>query len=105
MKIFEGSVHDIPLLTSCICDCRAILLVVSTNNKIPSLGVGQDTAAIIIRVFKQLQSEESDQRMPKLLLLSSATTDDQLSHDTPALLRRVLLMSASHVHHDLQRIE
>lgn len=105
MEIFEGSIHDIPLLASCVCDCRAVFLVVSTNNNVPGLRVGQDTATSVIRALEQLRSKDGIQWVPKLVLLSSATIDDQLSRNTPALLRRVLLMSASHVYRDLQEAE
>lgn len=105
MEIFEGSIHDIALLASCIRDCRAVFLVVSTNDNVPGLRVGQDTAISIIRALEQLRSKDSTQRVPKLVLLSSATIDDQLSRNTPALLRHVLLMSASHVYRDLREAE
>ncbi len=105
MEIFEGSIQDIPLLASCIRDCHAVFLVVSTNNNVPGLRVGQDTAISVIRALEQLRSKDSIQRVPKLVLLSSATIDEYLSRKTPALLRRVLLMSASHVYQDLREAE
>ncbi|EAU31628.1 conserved hypothetical protein [Aspergillus terreus NIH2624] len=43
--------------------------------------------------------------MPKLVLLSSATLDEQLSRATPALIRWILLRSASHVYRDLVETE
>lgn len=105
LDIFEGSIHDIPLLTSCIRDCQAIFLVVSTNNNVPGLRVGQDTAASVIHALEQLRAKDDLKQIPKLVLLSSATIDDQLSRKTPALLRRVLFMSASNVYRDLQEAE
>ena len=112
VQIFEGSIHDIPLLASCIRDCDAVFLVVSTNSNVPGLRVGQDTALGVIRALKELRREQpsstsssSPMQMPKLLLLSSATNDEQLSHHTPALLHHILLLSASNVYHDLREAE
>ena len=51
-------------------DCRAIFLIVSISNNVPGLRVGQGTAASVIRVLKQLRSEDSNQQIPKLVLLS-----------------------------------
>ena len=84
MEIFEGSIHDVALPASCLRDCRAVFLVVSTHDNVPGLRVGQDTATGVIRALEQLRSKDSTQRVPRLVLLSSATIDDQLSHNTPA---------------------
>ncbi|KAG0650224.1 Monoogygenase [Hyphodiscus hymeniophilus] len=106
VEIFEGSINDIELLTFCIRDCRAVFLVVSTNDNIPSCRVGQDTAASVIRALQNLRSEvTTGSRMPKLVLLSSATIDDLLSRNTPSLLRSILLRSASNVYNDLRETE
>ncbi|KUI60169.1 Oxidoreductase AflX [Cytospora mali] len=120
VKIFEGSIHDVELLTSCIRNCRAVFLVVSTNDNIPRCRVGQDIAAAIIRALQSLrhQSEGPGGRdggdssqgathtvMPKLVLLSSGTIDDNFSRSVPFMLRPILHRSASHVYNDLIETE
>lgn len=106
VNVFEGSIQDIKLLTSCVRDCRAVFLVVSTNDNIPGCHVAQDTAAAVIRALQSLKAQSSaEQAMPKLVLLSSATIDDHLSRHTPYLLRQILLRSASYVYQDLMETE
>lgn len=112
IEIFEGSIHDVELLTSCLRGCRAVFLVVSTNDNIPGCRLAQDTAAAVIASLQHLRqrcSEESeiayDSKLPKLILLSSATIDDHFSRHVPYLLRTILLRSASHVYHDLIETE
>ncbi|KAL4867593.1 hypothetical protein BDV12DRAFT_198014 [Aspergillus spectabilis] len=111
VEIFEGSIEDVELLTSCLRDCRAVFLVVSTNDNIPGCRVAQDTAAAVVASLRNLkqssgESEGNDsRRLPKLILLSSATIDDHFSRHVPYLLRTILLRSASHVYNDLIETE
>ncbi|KAI3318563.1 putative NAD-dependent epimerase/dehydratase [Xylariaceae sp. AK1471] len=105
VNIFEGSVRDVDLLKSCIRSCRAIFLVVSTNDNIPGCRVSQETAQGVIRALESLKNSNTTSELPQLVLLSSATIDDQLSRHTPYLLRQVLLCSASHVYNDLRETE
>lgn len=115
VQIFEGSIQDIPLLASCIRNCSAVFLVVSTNSNVPGLRVAQDTAQSVIRALEMLRSDKADHdherpsssqpAMPELVVLSSATLDDHLSRHLPALLRWVLLRSASYVYQDLRDAE
>ncbi|KAI9681080.1 MAG: hypothetical protein M1822_007154 [Bathelium mastoideum] len=104
VDIFEGSIQDLQLFASCVRGCRAIFLVVSTNANVPGCRLGQDTAAAVIHTLEDLKQAEGGQ-IPKLVLLSSATIDDQLSRKTPYLLRQILLRSASNVYNDLRETE
>ncbi|KAJ9605936.1 hypothetical protein H2200_009785 [Cladophialophora chaetospira] len=112
VKIFEGSIHDVELVASCVKSCRAVFLVVSTNDNIPGCRMAQDTAINVITALKLLQkrkgideSAESSTVMPKLILLSSSTIDSQFSRHMPYLLRTILLCSASHVYKDVEEAE
>ncbi|KKY32365.1 putative nad-dependent epimerase [Diaporthe ampelina] len=106
-QIFEGSIQDVDLLKSCIRDCHAVFMVVSTNDNIPGCHVAQDTARAVIDALKGISGEPGSQggRTPRLVLLSSATIDDGFSRHVPRLLRLVLLRSASHVYADLVETE
>lgn len=99
VEITEGGVQDEQLLASCIRDCRAIFMVISTNDNIPGCRLSQDNAAAVIRALRSLH------QAPKVVILSSATVDDHLSRHIPFLLRQILLRSASHVYNDLREAE
>jgi putative NADH-flavin reductase len=114
VNVFEGSIQNINLLASCIRGCRAVFLVVSTNDNIPGCRLSQDTAAAIIHALQQLQQQRESTNVdhvaepavtPKLILLSSGTIDTQFSRHVPFLLQPILLRSASHVYHDLIETE
>ncbi|BCS01650.1 oxidoreductase tpcG [Aspergillus luchuensis] len=99
ITIFEGSIHDEKLLGTCMYDCHAVFLVVSTNDNIPGCRLGQDTATTVISALQALN------QAPKIVLLSSASLDEHLSRHVPVLLKKVLLRSASFVYEDLVQTE
>ena len=99
VEITEGGIQDQPALAACIRDCRAIFMVISTNDNIPRCRLSQDTAIAVVRALQSLN------QAPKVLLLSSATIDDHFSRHVPFLLRQILLRSASHVYNDLKEAE
>jgi NAD(P)H-binding len=104
VNVFEGNIQDIELLASCLRNCRAVFLCVSTNDNIPGCRMSQDTAAAVIEALRNRSrdpAEDGVTRMPKLVLLSSGTVDDQFSRNMPSLLMWILLRSASHVYQDL----
>lgn len=106
IEIFEGSISDISLLASAIQEASAVFLVISTNDNVPGYHVGQDVAINVIQALEKLKlNSTSGGKPPKLILLSSATIDDQLSRHTPYILRRILLLSASNVYNDLRETE
>lgn len=102
VTIFEGGIQDIELLSSCVRGCRAVFLVLSTNDNIPGCSLAQDTASAVIQALKGAKGQQA---MPKLVLLSSATVDDHFSRHVPSLLRFILLRSASHVYADVVEAE
>jgi putative NADH-flavin reductase len=108
VEIFEGSIHDVELITSCIRQAQAVFLCVSTNDNVPGCRMAQDTAISVIRGLEALKTHNETKdhfRAPRLVLLSSNTLDDQLSQHTPWLVRQILLRSASHVYKDLEETE
>ncbi|KAH8707558.1 putative toxin biosynthesis protein [Phaeosphaeriaceae sp. PMI808] len=108
VDIFEGSIHDIPFLTECLRGCHAIFLGISTNDNIPGCRMATDTALNVITSLQTLRAEKIEighVDMPKLVLLSSASLDHQMSLNTPPLVHQLLLRSASHVYKDLVEAE
>ena len=106
VEIFEGSINDVDLLASCVRGCRAVFLVVTTNDNIPGCHAGQDTAHGVIMALEKLKAESDPAlRMPRLVLLSSATIDDHLARNMPNWFRPIMLMAASHVYTDLRVTE
>lgn len=103
--VFEGSIHDVDLLASCISGCRVVFLVASTNDNVPGCRISQDLAHGVIAALEKLKAEaKPGLRMPKLVLLSSATIDDHLSRNIP-WFRPIMLTAASNIYEDLRVAE
>jgi NAD(P)H-binding len=106
VKIFEGSIYDVELMADCVRGTKAVFLVVTTNDNIPGCRISQDGAAAVIQALQKIKAESGPGlKLPKLVLLSSATIDDHLSRNMPSWFRPIMLAAASHVYADLQRSE
>jgi nucleoside-diphosphate-sugar epimerase len=107
VEIFEGNIYDIPFLAASLRGCHAAFLCISTNDNIPGCRMATDTAIGVIEALRVLQIEQGKEhfRAPKLVLLSSASLDEQLHKNTPPLVHQLLLRSASYVYKDLIETE
>lgn len=106
VQVFEGSIYDVELMVDCVRGTKAVFLVVTTNDNIPGCRVSQDSATTVIQALQKIKAESGPGlKLPKLVLLSSATIDDHLSRDMPSWFRPIMLAAASHVYADLQRTE
>ncbi|KAH8710220.1 hypothetical protein GQ44DRAFT_752533 [Phaeosphaeriaceae sp. PMI808] len=92
VEIFEGNLHDVDLIASCIRGCAVVFLCVSTNDN--------DSAAVVIKALRGLKKESESTGKPvkllKVILLSSGTVDERFSRHVPRLLLPILLRSASY---------
>ncbi|KAK8091562.1 NAD-dependent epimerase/dehydratase [Apiospora hydei] len=106
VQVFAGSVYDTDLLADCIRGAKAVFLLVTSNDNIPGCRLSQDSAASVIQALQKIKAEATPgMKLPKLVLLSSATIDDHLARDMPAWFRPIMLTAASHVYRDLQLAE
>lgn len=106
VQVFEGSIYDVELMADCVRGTKAVFLVVTTNDNIPGCRVSQDSATTVIQALQKIKAESGPGlKLPKLVLLSSATIDDHLARHMPTWFRRIMLAAASHVYADLQRTE
>lgn len=105
VQIFEGNLHDIPLITRCISNVSAIFAVVATNANIPNITIAQDTAQVIVAALCNLRTQNPDAKLPRIIFLSSATVNPTFSRETPAPFHWLLETACSHVYEDLRRAE
>lgn len=106
VQVFQGSISDANLMASCIRDAKAVFMVVTTNDNIPGCSLSQDSAVSVIRALEKVKADSRPGiKMPKLVLLSSATIDDHLARRMPGWFRPIMLTAASHVYEDLRLAE
>jgi hypothetical protein len=106
VKVFSGSIYDTDLLADCIRGTRAVFLLVTSNDNIPGCRLSQDSAVAVVQALQKIKAEAAPGlKLPKLVLLSSATIDDHLARDMPTWFRPIMLTAASHVYRDLELAE
>lgn len=105
VKIFEGDLHDITLISRCVAETRAVFLVIAVSDNVPNCTVAQDTARIVVAALEKLRDENPDTTLPKLVVLSSASIEPYLCRHMPSLVHWLLMKSSSHVYADLIEAE
>lgn len=106
VEIIEGSIYDVDVMVRCVRDTKAVFLTVTTNDNVPGCHVSQDCAKTVIKALEQIKAEDVPGiKLPKLVLLSSATIDDHLARHMPGWFRPIMLAAASHVYNDLMVTE
>ncbi|KAG8160039.1 hypothetical protein KVR01_010676 [Diaporthe batatas] len=112
VKVFEGQISDVPLLTDCIRGTSAVFLCVASPNNKPHLRIARDQAEAAVAALEALRAEQQQQqqqqageqkpRLPLLVVLSSAETDEaRFCADIPWLARRFLFAANWWVYTDL----
>lgn len=106
VQVFEGSLEDVSLLADCIRGTRAVFLTVAIIDNMPGCTIAMDTARVVVAALKKLKTEsDATAKLPKLMVLSSASLEDSFCGDVPALVHRVLSTAVSNLYKDLAEAE
>ncbi|OTA95479.1 hypothetical protein M434DRAFT_20207 [Hypoxylon sp. CO27-5] len=106
VEVFEGSITDIKLMAECVRNTKAVFLVVTSNDNLPGCRLSQELSSTVIEALKVIGGQSGlNTKMPKLVLLSSATIDDYLARKMPGWFRPVMLRAASNIYDDLRVAE
>ncbi|EON65066.1 hypothetical protein W97_04301 [Coniosporium apollinis CBS 100218] len=103
VNVFEGNLDDIELLVNCLSGTRAVFLAVAQTENQPGCTIAQDTAHVVVSALERLESK--NERLPKLIVLSSASLDHRLMSDSPKFLLNTLYRAFSNIYDDLQEAE
>ncbi|KAL6718135.1 hypothetical protein ACLMJK_004222 [Lecanora helva] len=106
VQIFPGAINDIPLIASCIRDVDVIFSVLGENENTPGLRIAQDSAQAIVAALCHLGcTKGSTNKVPKIIMLSSATVNPRMTADQPAFLTKLLHTALSNAYADIERAE
>lgn len=103
VTVFEGSINDIDLLSSCVRGCRAVFLCVATNTNLPGCSLALDTAQSAVKALEKNRQAHPSQRVPKIVMLSSVTEDPHMCRNVPPLVLWFIKRAESNVYADLSR--
>ncbi|KAI0403085.1 hypothetical protein F4802DRAFT_573002 [Xylaria palmicola] len=102
VKVFEGQIDNVDVFAQCVKNCRAVFLAVTMNDNIPKVRVAQDTTRTLLSALKRVRAEAPDMKMPKIVVLSSASLEPKLCGNFPAVMHWVVVRANSHVYEDLR---
>ncbi|KAF2201580.1 hypothetical protein GQ43DRAFT_455687 [Delitschia confertaspora ATCC 74209] len=105
VTVFEGQITDVDLMASCIQGCKSIFVVATMNDNMPGCHVSEDSANTIIAALKQIGAKDPEAKMPKIVVLSSATIDPHLSRKMPRWFHPIMIRAGSFVYDDLKAQE
>lgn len=105
VTVFEGSLDDNDLLADCLRDTRAAFLAVAVTGNKPGNTLALDTARQVVSSLERLRDKEPSIRLPKLVVLSSASTEHRLMSATPHFLLNLLYCANFHIYNDLKEAE
>lgn len=110
VRIFEGKLDDADLLVDCLRGTHAAFLAVAVIDNMPGCTIAYDTARSVVNALNTIRSEthadgSAKPKLPKLLVLSSASLEDSFCTDVPAIVHLVLGTAVSHLYRDLTQAE
>ena len=101
VSVCEGNLSDSDLIANCIASTQAVFLTAAQSENLPGCRVAIDTAHTVVAALEKLRSADPTARLPRLIVLSSATVDDHLSRHMPRFVHSMLLTAFSNVYNDL----
>ncbi len=103
VKIFAGRLDDTELLTGCLSGTRAAFHAVAVNHNRPGCSVSMETSKLLITAMKELKAK--GERLPKLIVLSSSSTEHRFVEQVPKIFEAILYWAFSYVYDDLKEAE
>ena len=105
IQIYEGDLENIPLIASCISGTRAVFLVVAVQRNVPGCHIAQDSARVIVSAMQQLREQKPNEKLPRLVVLSSSSIEPHLCRNMPGFVHAMLFASCSNIYKDLIEAE
>jgi hypothetical protein len=101
VRIFEGSMNDIPLVSSCLDGTKAVFSVLASNDNTPGMTIARDAAATVLAALFRLDEKNKDVKLPRVVVLSSASVNPLLYATEPKLVHYIVYYAFWHVYQDL----
>lgn len=106
VTIFEGALSDTSTLSKCLTGTRAIFLATAASENIPGCTVARDQAtAVLAALESSIDKSSRDSQLPTLVVLSSASLEDDLMEGFPRVAKAITRMAFSNIYADLRHAE
>ena len=98
VEVFEGSLQDTPLLASCLRGTEAAFLAVAEVKNKPGCSIARESAHTVVPTLLLLRKQKSETKLPRLIVLSSASLDHGLMSGTPQPILNILYRANSYIY-------
>ncbi|KAI9372990.1 Averufin oxidase A [Aspergillus egyptiacus] len=105
LAVFEGRLDDDRLVDECLWGTDAVFLVVAIVDNMPGCTVAMQTAEAVVASLHRLRAADPAMRLPRLVMLSSASLEPSFCNDVPTPVHWVLKTAVSHLYRDLAAAE
>lgn len=107
ITVFEGSISDHAILTSCLAHTNAAFLTVASTFNALGTRIAQDTGHAVVAALQQLRKDagSTPYKPPRLVVLSSASLDDKFWGTAPSFVHRFMWNANIHIYTDLEKQE
>ncbi|EPE25202.1 NAD(P)-binding Rossmann-fold containing protein [Glarea lozoyensis ATCC 20868] len=101
VRIFQGSMNDIKLVSACLDSTKVVFSVLASNDSRPGMTIARDAAATILSALRNLKDRDSSAKLPRVVVLSSASMNPLLYANEPWLVHLVVFNAFWHMYYDL----
>lgn len=105
VTIFQGNIQDDGLMQRCLSGVSTIICTLGENENIPGIRVMQDFARSALEALKSLKDNSSHWKLPRLILLSSATWNKRFADSRPAILHWMIRNAFAQSYEDLVKAQ
>ena len=104
-QIFAGPLTDIPLIAACVTGTSTVFVALGKNVNQPGMRVVQDGAHSLVAALSHIRAQDASAKLPKILVLSSASINPSLRQQMPAFATKLLHTGLSYAYEDLRRAQ
>lgn len=101
VHIFEGDISDLSLVTQMLKDVSVTFLTLGQNDNRPGTDVVTIASHSIVKALRKLSNEQKNFSRPRLILLSSASWNENLHRNGPTLITRLIRTAFYYSYQDL----
>lgn len=101
VHIFEGALTNIDLVAACLSNVDAVFSTIGENENTPGIRIIQDSVHAIVAALCHNGSMDSGKKVPKIMLLSSASLNTHMLAHEPKIMQWLVTTAFSNVYADL----
>ncbi|KAL8967114.1 MAG: hypothetical protein Q9183_003060 [Haloplaca sp. 2 TL-2023] len=81
VDVYSGALNDVQLIADCVANTKAVFLVIGGNASYPGMRMVQDGCQSVVAALSTIKANDAGAKMPRVLLLSSATMNPRMQPD------------------------